>query len=34
VLARTGESLLYPLGYDEARVYDALQGQQQERLPS
>jgi DNA polymerase elongation subunit (family B) len=33
VLARTGESLLSPMGYDEARVHDALQGQQQERLP-
>ena len=31
-LARAGESLLSVLGYDEARVRDALLGQQQERL--
>ena len=33
VLARTGESLLSPLGYDERRVADALVGQVQDRLP-
>ena len=33
VLARTGESLLLPLGYDEQRVLDALSGQVQDTLP-
>jgi DNA polymerase elongation subunit (family B) len=32
-LARVGESLLLPLGWDEHRVMDALDGLQQERLP-
>ena len=32
-LARAGESMLLPLGWDEHRVMDALDGQQQERLP-
>jgi hypothetical protein len=33
VLARTGESLLLPLGYNEQRVLDALSGQVQDTLP-
>jgi DNA polymerase elongation subunit (family B) len=32
-LARAGESLLLPLGWDERRVADAIGGQRQERLP-
>jgi len=32
-LARAGESLLSPLGWDERRVADAIGGQRQERLP-
>jgi DNA polymerase elongation subunit (family B) len=34
VLARTGESLLLPLGYTEDVVRDALSGQRQVQLPS
>jgi len=33
VLARAGEALLSPLGYDEARVMAALDGQRQDVLP-